>query len=115
MSEAHNNCKFGPNKDITLQVVSQTGHMHVAKVWFSGKGFDEPDHRPLNEEVDIVVFGQFRATGGGKERVLNPGISVHVPPNDKHSIQLLSPTGKICSRWMPPREDLIEKLAGLEE
>lgn len=107
--------ELGKNKDITLQVVSYSEQMLVARVWFSGEGFNDPDHHHLNEEVDTVISGQFLAINGEEETILNPGDSVHVRPNEKHLLRLLSPTGQICSCWMPPREDLIEKFTELEE
>lgn len=106
---------LGKNGDTTLQVVSHSEHMLVARVWFSGEGFTDSNHHHDNEEVDTVISGQFLATNGGEETILNPGDSVHILPNDRHTLRLLTPTGQICSCWMPPRADLLEKYTELEE
>ena len=36
--------KYKLNEFVTLQVLSYTDEMMVAKLWFSGKGFDSTHH-----------------------------------------------------------------------
>lgn len=107
--------KYKLTSDITLQLVSYTDELMVARVWFSGKGFDDPDHHHLNQEIDTVISGKFAASVDEKSTVLSAGESVHVRPGEKHSLQCLTPTGEIVACWSPARKDIIEKYAELED
>lgn len=106
--------KYKLNDDVTLQVVSYTQEMMVAKLWFSGKGF-EGTHFHLNQEANIVVSGEFEATNGDEKATLVAGDSVLVRSNIPHNLACLSPSGEVLTCWTPAREDIIEQYTGLEE
>lgn len=107
--------KYKLSDDVTLQVISYSEELLTARVWFSGDGFNDPDHHHLNQEVDTVISGRFAAFNGEEELILTAGVSIHVGPNQRHSLTCLTPTGEIVSCWSPAREDLIEKFTESEE
>lgn len=106
--------KYQLNDEVTLQVVAYTREMMVAKLQFSGKGF-EGTHFHLNQEANIVVSGEFEATHGEEKIILNAGDSVLVRSNIPHNLACLSPAGEVLTCWTPAREDIIEQYTGLEE
>ena len=100
--------KYKLNEFVTLQVLSYTDEMMVAKLWFSGKGFDGTHHHS-NQEVNIVTAGEFEATNGSQKTQVHSGQAVTVPSNFEHNMECLSPTGEMITVWTPARQDIIEK------
>ncbi|QDH78555.1 cupin domain-containing protein [Echinicola soli] len=106
--------KYKLSDTVTLQVLSYTDEMMTAKLWFSGKGFDGTHHHS-NQEVNVVVAGEFEATNGKEKHKVYPGQTVVVPSNNEHNMECLSPTGAMVSCWTPARKDIIENYTELEE
>ncbi|GEN25110.1 cupin domain-containing protein [Halomonas cupida] len=106
--------KYKLNDDVTLQMVSYTEEMMVARLWFTGKGF-EGTHHHFNQEANIVISGKFEATNGDQKVLLTAGDSVLVHSEDPHNLECLTPTGEILTCWTPARADIIEKYAEREE
>lgn len=100
--------KYKLNEFVTLQVLSYTDEMMVAKLWFSGKGF-EGTHHHSNQEVNIVTGDEFEATNGPEKIKVYPGQAVKVPADFEHNMECLSPTGEMVTVWTPARQDIIEK------
>ncbi|MFJ5282956.1 cupin domain-containing protein [Pseudomonas sp. NPDC088429] len=102
--------KFKLNDDVSLQIISISEHMLTARFWFTGKGFGSTHHH-TNEEVNVVINGEFIATNGDEQFPVYPGQAVCVAPNVEHDMRCLTPVGEMISTWTPPRQDLIEKFA----
>lgn len=105
--------KYKLNDDVTLQVLSYTEEMMVAKLWFTGKGFDGTHHHS-NQEVNIVTAGEFEAENGSEKIKVYPGQAVKIQSNYEHNMECLSPTGEMVTVWTPARKDIIEKYTELE-
>jgi quercetin dioxygenase-like cupin family protein len=100
--------KYKLSDDVTLQVMSYTPEMMMAKLWFTGKGFDGTHHH-LNQEINTVISGKFEAINGNEKIILTAGESVHVHSDLPHNLECLTPTGEICACWTPARQDIIDK------
>lgn len=105
--------KYKLNESVTMQVIDYTGEMMTAKIWFSGKGFDGTHHH-LNQEVNIVVSGEFEATCGEEKFKVYPGQVVNVPSDKEHDMACLTPNGSMITVWTPARKDIIEKYTETE-
>ncbi|WP_432720596.1 cupin domain-containing protein [Jeongeupia wiesaeckerbachi] len=99
--------KIQLNDSVTMQVIEFTEQMMSARFWFAGKGFDGT-HQHSNEEVNVVLNGEFMATNGSEQYPAHPGQVVQVAPNTEHNMECLTPTGEMISVWTPVRQDLIK-------
>lgn len=105
--------KYKLNDDVTLQVISYTEEMMIARLWFTGKGFSGTHHH-LNQEANTVISGKFEATNGDTKSILTAGESVHVYTDLPHNLECLTPTGEIITCWTPARKDIIENYTETE-
>lgn len=105
--------KYRLNDDVTLQVVSYTDEMMIARLWFTGKGFDGTHHH-LSQEANTVISGKFEATNGSEKVILTAGESVHIHTDLPHNLECITPTGEIITCWTPARKDIIEKFTETE-
>jgi mannose-6-phosphate isomerase-like protein (cupin superfamily) len=101
------------NDDVTMQIISISEQMMSARFWFTGKGFGSTHHHS-NEEVNVVINGDFIATNGAEQFPVYAGQTVCVAPDVEHDMRCLTPVGEMISTWTPPRKDLIEKFAHIE-
>ncbi|KRG70072.1 cupin domain-containing protein [Pseudoxanthomonas dokdonensis] len=106
--------KYQLNEHITMQVISYTEQLMIAKFWFTGPGFPTTHHHP-NEETDVIVSGRFEAVNGEHRHLMYPGDATQVAANVEHNTICLSPTGEMISSWTPARQDLIEKYTELAD
>ncbi|MDF2831461.1 cupin domain-containing protein [Chryseobacterium indoltheticum] len=100
--------KYKIHDGVTLQVISYTDEMMVAKLWFVGKDA-RGTHHHINQEIDTVLSGKFEAVNGDEKVILTTGESVHIYNDNPHSLECLTPTGEIIACWSPARKDIIEK------
>ncbi|MGN6493294.1 MAG: cupin domain-containing protein [Agriterribacter sp.] len=105
--------KYKLNEDVTLQVISYTNELMIARLWFTGRGFNDPHHH-INQEANTVLSGKFEATNGSEKTILTAGESVHVYTDLPHNLECLTPTGEIITCWTPARKDIIEKYTEVE-
>lgn len=104
--------KYQLNEHITMQVLSYTEQMMMAKFWFTGPGFPGT-HNHSNEETDTVVAGRFEATNGVEVFPVEVGEGIQVAPSVEHNMKCLTPTGEMVTVWTPARQDLIDKFTEL--
>jgi len=104
--------KYKLTDTLTIQVLAYTDQMLTAKFWFSGPGFPDTHHH-RNEEVNVVIAGEFEATHGTEKFRVHAGDAVTVSPDFEHNMECLSPTGVMVSTWTPARKDIIEKYTEL--
>jgi mannose-6-phosphate isomerase-like protein (cupin superfamily) len=99
--------KFKLNDDITMQIISVTDEMMSARFWFSGKGFPST-HQHVNEELNVVLNGEFVATNGSQTFPVHAGQAVAVASAVEHNMACQTPTGEMISTWTPARQDLLQ-------
>ena len=63
-------------------------------------------HAHPHEQVGYVVSGRFAFTLSGVTKVLGPGDSYYVPPNEVHGAEALE-DGILLDVFTPPREDFM--------
>jgi len=95
---------------VTLQILGYSDVMLTAQLWFEGKGFPGTHHHE-NEEVNVVIAGEFMATLGDRQFPAGVGVAVRVPSNVEHNMECVSGTASMISTWSPPRQDFIDKFA----
>ncbi|GEM_PF-975680 len=105
--------KYRLTDTVTMQMISFTDEMMSARFWFSGKGFDSTHHH-VNQEINVVVAGEFEATRGGEKYKVYPGQAVVVPSDVEHNMECLSGTGEMVSVWTPARQDFLKNYAEIE-
>ncbi len=104
--------KFALTDQVSLQILGYSDVMLTAQLWFEGKGFADTHHHH-NEEVNVVVAGEFMATMGDQQFPVGVGSAVRVPSNVEHNMECVSGTASMISTWSPPRQDFIDKFAVL--
>jgi quercetin dioxygenase-like cupin family protein len=69
-------------------------------------GLRMPEHRHPNEQVGVVVRGEFTFTIGGETRLRRPGDMWVIPADVPHSVEGAGPTGcTLVETFSPPRAD----------
>ena len=63
------------------------------------------EHQHPNEEVWVIIEGQFEVTIDGETQVAGPGAVAHVPPDVPHSVRVLE-GGRAVVANHPVRHDL---------
>lgn len=72
-------------------------------------GLRMPEHRHVNEQVGVVVRGEFTFTVGGETRTHRPGDMWVIPPGVPHSVEDTGPDGcTVAEAFSPPRVDWAE-------
>lgn len=73
-------------------------------------GTPMPEHRHPNEQVGVVVRGEFTFTVGGETRLRKPGDMWVIPPGVPHAVVRAGEEGcTIVETFSPPRDDWAEK------
>jgi quercetin dioxygenase-like cupin family protein len=69
-----------------------------------------PEHRHPNEQVGLVVRGEFTFTIGGETRLRRPGDMWIIPPGVPHTVERAGKAGcTIVESFAPPRDDWADK------
>jgi quercetin dioxygenase-like cupin family protein len=69
-----------------------------------------PEHRHPNEQVGVVLRGEFTFTIGGETRLRKPGDMWVIPPDIPHTVERTGTAGcTILETFSPPRADWAEK------
>jgi quercetin dioxygenase-like cupin family protein len=69
-------------------------------------GVRMPEHRHPNEQVGVVVRGEFRFTIGGETRLRRPGDTWVIPADVPHGVEAAGPRGcTLVEAFSPPRAD----------
>lgn len=105
--------KYALNDNVTIQVLSYTDQMMTAQIWFTGPGF-EGTHHHSNQEVNVVISGEFEATDGDNKYNVFPGQVVPVLSDRKHNMECLTPTGSMITIWTPARKDIIDNYTEIQ-
>jgi quercetin dioxygenase-like cupin family protein len=73
-------------------------------------GIAMPEHRHPNEQVGVVVRGEFTFTIGGETRLRKPGDLWVIPARVPHSVDRAGDAGcTLVESFSPPRDDWAEK------
>jgi len=71
-----------------------------------GPGIRMPEHRHLNEQVGVVLRGEFTFTVGGETQVRRPGDMWVIPSDVPHSVDATGDAGcTLVETFCPPRGD----------
>jgi quercetin dioxygenase-like cupin family protein len=69
-----------------------------------------PEHSHPNEQVGIVLRGEFTFTIGGETRLRKPGDMWVIPPGIPHTVERTGAAGcTILETFSPPRADWADK------
>jgi quercetin dioxygenase-like cupin family protein len=69
-------------------------------------GVRMPEHRHPNEQIGVVVRGEFTFTIGGETRLRRPGDMWVIPADVPHSVEAAGPAGcTLVEGFSPPRAD----------
>jgi quercetin dioxygenase-like cupin family protein len=72
-------------------------------------GIRMPEHRHPNEQVGVVVRGEFTFNVGGETRLRRPGDMWVIPAEVPHTVEATGPAGcTIVEAFSPPRADWAE-------
>ena len=83
----------------------QGGHITLGVVEM-GPGLEMPEHRHVNEQVGVVVRGEFTFTVGGETRLRRPGDMWVIPPGVPHAVDSAGPDGcTVVETFSPVRHD----------
>lgn len=73
-------------------------------------GIAMPEHRHPNEQLGVVVRGEFTFTIGGETRLHKPGDMWVIPSGVPHSVDRTGDGGcTLVESFSPPRDDWAEK------
>ena len=93
-------------KEIWPQVFASVGHsdkMTVARVALA-KGAVVGEHKHPHEQWTIMIEGELEFTLSGTTEIVRPGMVVHIPSNEPHSVKALS-ASLAMDVFCPVRED----------
>lgn len=79
--------------------------MTVAKVYLA-QGCSVPEHSHMNEQLSTIEQGHLKFIIDGEEVILNPGETLRIPPDVRHSAEALDDVVAL-DLFSPPREDWI--------
>ncbi len=89
-----------------LRVRAVNGERITLAVVEMAPGLVMPEHRHANEQVGVVVRGEFTFTIGGESRVRRAGDMWVIPPGVPHTVAGAGPEGcTVAEVFSPPRED----------
>jgi quercetin dioxygenase-like cupin family protein len=93
-----------------LRVRPFSGDRITLAVFELDPGAMMPEHRHPNEQVGIVLRGEFTFTVGGETRLRKPGDMWVIPPGVPHKVERTGATGcTIVESFSPPRDDWADK------
>jgi quercetin dioxygenase-like cupin family protein len=93
-----------------LRVRPVSGERITLAVFELDPGTVMPEHRHPNEQVGIVLRGEFTFTVGGETRLRKPGDMWVIPPGVPHQVERAGTGGcTIVESFSPPRDDWSDK------
>jgi quercetin dioxygenase-like cupin family protein len=72
--------------------------------WEIDAGALLPDHAHPQEQISIMLAGEFEFTIGGETRVVGPGEVAVIPGNTRHSGRAVTAV-RVIELFSPPRDD----------
>lgn len=89
-----------------LRVRPVNGERITLAVFELDPGIAMPEHRHPNEQVGLVIRGEFTFTIGGETRLRKPGDMWVIPPGVPHTVKRAGRAGcTIVESFSPPRDD----------
>ena len=93
-----------------LRVRAVNGERITLAVFELDPGIAMPEHRHPNEQVGVVVRGEFTFTVGGETQLRKPGDMWVIPPGVPHAVERAGEAGcTIVETFSPPRDDWADK------
>jgi quercetin dioxygenase-like cupin family protein len=93
-----------------LRVRPVSGERITLAVFELDPGTPMPQHRHPNEQVGLVIRGEFTFTVGGETRLRKAGDMWVIPPGVPHAVELTGTAGcTIVETFSPPRDDWADK------
>ena len=93
-----------------LRVRPVSGERITLAVFELDPGTAMPEHRHPNEQVGIVLRGEFTFTVGGETRLRKPGDMWVIPPGVAHKVDRAGNAGcTLVESFSPPRDDWADK------
>ncbi len=93
-----------------LRVRPVSGERITLAVFELDPGIAMPEHRHPNEQVGVVVRGEFTFTIGSETRLRKPGDMWVIPPGVPHSVARAGSAGcTLVETFSPPRTDWDDK------
>jgi quercetin dioxygenase-like cupin family protein len=93
-----------------LRVRPVSGERITLAVFELDPGTVMPEHQHPNEQVGIVLRGEFTFTVGGETRLRKPGDMWVIPPGVPHRVERAGTSGcTIVESFSPPRDDWADK------
>ena len=93
-------------KEIWPQVHASFGHSEkitMARIILE-QGASVAEHKHVHEQWSIVVEGELEFTVSGETQLVIPGMVVHIPSNELHSVKAITPC-LVMDVFTPARED----------
>jgi len=69
-----------------------------------------PVHWHDEEQISIVIEGEFEFEVGGETKIVRRGEAIHIPPNVPHGARTYDSTCLELDVFSPPRQGLLELL-----
>ena len=70
-----------------------------------------PVHWHDEEQISIVIDGEFEFEVGGDKRIVQRGEAIHIPPNVPHGARTYDTTCLELDVFSPPRQGLLDLLS----
>ena len=70
-----------------------------------------PVHWHDEEQISIVIDGEFEFEVGGDKRIVRRGEAIHIPPNVPHGARTYDTTCLELDVFSPPRQGLLDLLS----
>jgi quercetin dioxygenase-like cupin family protein len=90
-----------------------------AKVALNQVSFEPHTEAPLHahpeEQITVVLEGEFEFEVNGEKRLLRPGMVVVIPPNTPHAARTYDTRCVEFDIFHPPRQGLLDAMAALQE
>ena len=102
----YTNIKDIPSKELFKGIHARFVHAEGFTLGFVTleEGAELPEHAHIHEQSTLVTEGRLAMTIDGVTTVLEPGMSVVIPSNVKHSAKALT-SCKVNDTFCPVRED----------
>jgi len=71
---------------------------------------EAPVHAHPEEQITLVLEGEFEFEVNGEQRILKPGMSVVIPPNAPHGARTFDTTCVEIDVFHPPRKGLLDAM-----
>ena len=93
-----------------IRVRAVNGERITLGVFELEPGLRMPEHRHPNEQVGMVLRGEFTFTIGGETRVRHPGDMWVIPAGIPHAVEVAGPAGcTVLETFSPPRDDWADR------